>query len=475
MRTLLALAATATLSAADLAAMPVTDPNPIDPATLTFTPYERKNHTPNFAKAVKLEKKAVKLGMIKLTDCAPLVVAKELGYFAEEGLNVTIEVQPNWKAVNDRVISMELDGSHMLSGHPIGASIGMGAQADVITPYNIAINGMGITVANNLWTAMAAKEPALAKPGYPAAVSAASLKAVIAERKASGQPQLNAFMTFPAGSHNLNIRYWLAAGGVHPGFYDGLGDPKGGIDGELTLTTNPPPQMASAMSAGNCAAFCVGEPWNMQVTIKEKSGRLAIPSQYVFDGSPDKVFGVAKAWADKNPKTLKALVKGLIRAGMWLDANRANRKAAVEMLAHKDYIGADPLVLAESMLGSLVYNVDGGTADRRSEPEFNVFFRRHASFPWQSHAVWVLTQFRRWGMIPENKPDAWYLETAAKVYRTDLYRAAYAELVAESKAPADGVPAGDLRSYPAEAFIDRLAFDPQQPNAYLARFAIGKK
>jgi nitrate/nitrite transport system substrate-binding protein len=472
---LLLLVAAAGLAAADLAQTPISDPTPIDMATLTFKPYERKDHQPSLLKARKLEKKALRLGMIKLTDCAPLVVAKELGYFAEEGLNVSIEVQPNWKAVSDRVISMELDGSHMLHGHPIGATIGYGAQAEVITPYNISINGMGITVSSALWSAMAAKDTALASAGYPSAVKADVLRDVVAARKTAGQPPLQMFMTFPSGSHNMNIRYWLAAGGVNPGFYSGLGDPKG-IDGaEVVLTTNPPPQMASAMSAGNCDAFCVGEPWNMQVTIKEKAGRLAIASQHIFRGSPDKVFGVSKAWADANPKTLNAVVKALIRAGMWLDASKGNRKSAVEMLAHKDYIGAAPEILAESMLGSLVYNVDGGKPDRRSEPEFNLFYAQSASFPWRSHAVWVLTQFRRWGIIAETKSDAWYHEMAEKTYRTDIYRAAFAALLAEGKVKAEDLPADDYRSYPAGNFIDGIAFDPQAPNAYLHKFAIGMK
>jgi nitrate/nitrite transport system substrate-binding protein len=283
------------------------------------------------------------------------------------------------------------------------------------------------------------------------------------------------FMTFPAGSHNMNLRYWLGAGGVNPGFYEGYSDPIGKKGAEVILSVNPPPQMASAMAAGNCDGFCVGEPWNMQVTLKDKTGRLCVPSQYIFDGSPDKVFGVSKQWADANPNTLLAVTKALIRAGQWLDESKANRKLAVEMLANKDYIAAAPDVLAESMLGSLVYNLDGGTPDRRSEPQFNVFYKRFASFPLHSHGVWALTQFRRWGMIPENKSDAWYQSTAEKIFRSDIYRSAFAALLKEGKVKAEDLPEKDSQSYPASAFIDNIAFDPSTPNAYLKSFAVGLK
>ena len=442
-----------------------------------FTEYQLASNLPNLKKAVenKLEKKSLKFGMIKLTDCIPIVAAKELGYFAEEGLNVTVEVQPNWKAVNDRVISGELDGSHMLYGHPLGAAIGFGVTADIVVPYNISINGMGITVSNALWKDLQAKDASLTAAGYAMPVKADGLKTIAAERKAGGKAPLTMFMTFPAGSHNMNIRYWLAAGGVNPGFYDGLADAKGVKDAEVVLQVNPPPQMAQGLAQGNCDGFCVGEPWNEQVTIKEKTGRLIAPSQYIFDGSPDKVFGMTKKFVTENPHTTKAVTRALIRAGRWLDEKPENRKKAAEMLANKSYIGASVEILAESMTGTLVYGMDGDKADRRPEPDFNVFYRRFASFPLHSHGVWALTQFRRWGMIPENKPDSWYQDTAAKVFRADLYREAFASLLAEGLVKAEELPKDDALSYPAEAFLDKLAFDPTKPNAYLQGFKVGLK
>jgi nitrate/nitrite transport system substrate-binding protein len=470
-------------AAPNLDALPVTDPNPIDPKTLSWTPYELRTHKPDFkkAKANKLEKVKLRLGMIKLTDCIPIVAAKELGYFAEEGLDVAIEVQPNWKAVNDRVINMELDGSHMLYNHPIGAAIGYGVSAELVCPYNMSINGMGLTVSNAIFEQMAAKDPRLKEWGYAMPVASTPIKNIAAERKAAGQEPLRMYMTFPSGSHNMSLRYWLAAGGVHPGFYDGYSDAVGRRDADVLLTVNPPPLMAQAMQQGTCDAFCVGEPWNMQVTLKDFTGRPICPSQFILDGSPDKVFCVAKEWAENHPNTLTAVLKGLIRAGQWLDESKGNRKRAVEMLAHKDYIGANVEVLAESMLGSYVYAVERDASgaltrvDRRSAPDFNIFYRRHASFPFQSHAVWGLTQARRWGQIPENKSDRWYLDIAAKTYRTDLYRTAFAALMKDGKVKAEDLPADDFQPFPAEASVDRKAFDPKKPNDYLAGFAIGLK
>lgn len=446
-------------------------------AAADFKPYQRVNPPPNLRKAIanKIEvKRPLKFGIIKLTDCAPIVVAKELGYFADEGLAVDIVVQPNWQAVRDNLINGSIDGTHMLYAQPIAAAVGVGGSADIVIPYNISINGMGISLSNEVWERMAAANPALAKPGYPMPISAAPLKEIATSFRASGRT-LTMFMTYPAGSHNILLRYWLAAGGVHPGFYDGPNDARGVTGADLLLQVNPPPQMVSALNQGNCQGFCVGEPWNMKLTLDGKTGRLAIPSHYIFDGSPDKVFAMMRSFVEANPNTTRAIVRALIRAGRWLDASMEHRRRLAEMLAHKDYIGAEPHILAESIMGTLVYGFGpDGSPDRRPEPDFNIFYRRFASFPLTSHGVWCLTQMRRWGMLAEDKPDAWYAEVASKVFRADLYREAFASLLAEGLVEASELPPTDALSYPAEAFIDRIPFDPSRPNAYLAQFALRK-
>ena len=189
--------------------------------------------------------------------------------------------------------------------------------------------------------------------------------------------------------------------------------------------------------------------------------------------NPDKVFGVTKAWAEKNPRTHIALIKALLRAAMWLDANNgANRKEAAQILSRPEYVGADYRVIANSMTGTFEY----GRGDKRALPDFNVFFRYHANYPFYSDAIWYLTQMRRWGQIGEGKPDAWYAETAKKVYRPDVFLAAAKELVAEKKAnEADFEWAGDGYRAPTKDFIDGIEYDGHKPNAYIEKLTLGLK
>jgi nitrate/nitrite transport system substrate-binding protein len=441
------------------------------PETMTFKPYEVVNPKPNIAKikANKIEKPVLKFGIIKLTDCIPLVAARELGYFAEEGLSVTIEVQANWKVVQERVVNMELDGSHMLYNHPIGARIGYLGQSNIITPLNMCINGKGITVSNAIWKQMQEKDPVLKEAGYPLPVKADSLKLIAKERTAAGNP-LRFGMTFPSGSHNITLRYWLAAGGVNPGFYEGPNDPVGKKDADVLLSAVPPPQMVANLTANTIDGYCVGEPWNQRAVV-DGVGVAVNGDQYVFDGCPDKVFGVAEEWANKHPNTLNAVVKALIRANQWLDESPENRKLACEMLANKVYIGTNVEVLAESMMGTYQYQ----KGDRREAKNFNIFYKRFASFPFKSHAVWGLTQARRWGQIPTNRSDNWYFEVADQTFRTDIYRKAFGELLTEGKVKAEDLPADDYQTHPADVFIDKIEFDPKKPNDYVKKFAIGLK
>ena len=175
----------------------------------------------------------------------------------------------------------------------------------------------------------------------------------------------------------------------------------------MLLSVTPPPQMPATLEAGTINGYCVGEPWNQQAIFKGV-GVPVITDYEIWKNNPEKVFGVTKAWAEKNPNTHVALVKALIRAGMWLDANNgANRKEAAQILSRPEYVGADYRVIANSMTGTFEY----GRGDKRALPDFNVFFRYYANYPFYSDAVWYLTQMRRWGQIPEGKPDAWYLET----------------------------------------------------------------
>jgi nitrate/nitrite transport system substrate-binding protein len=417
-----------------------------------------------------LEKEEIKLGFIKLTDMAPLAIAYEKGFFEDEGLYVTLEPQANWKVILDRVITGELDGAHMLAGQPIGATIGFGTKADVITAYSMDLNGNAVTVSNDVWKKMKAGIPAGpdGKPAHP--IKADALKPVVEEMKAAGKPFQMA-MVFPVSTHNYELRYWLAAGGLNPGMYS-PSDTSGQLGADVRLSVTPPPQMPATLEAGTIHGYCVGEPWNQQAVAKGVG--VPIVTDYdIWKNNPEKVFGVTKAWAEKNPNTHVAVVKALIRAGMWLDAEGGkNRAEAARILSRPEYVGADNSVISNALSGIFEYE----WGDKRPAPDFNVFFRHDATYPFYSDAVWYLTQMRRWGQIPEAQTDAWYDETAKKVYRPEIYRQAAAALVADGKAKADDFAAEtDGYRAPTAEFIDGVEYDGHKPNAYLAKFSIGLK
>ncbi|MEA1888364.1 MAG: CmpA/NrtA family ABC transporter substrate-binding protein [Pseudomonadota bacterium] len=421
-----------------------------------------------------LEKEELKFGFIKLTDMAPLAIAYEKGFFEDEGLYVTLEPQANWKVLLDRVIDGELDGAHMLAGQPIGATIGFGTRADIITAFSMDLNGNGITVSNEIWKQMKPAIPKQAdgKPVHP--ISAKYLKPVVDKYKEEGKA-FNMGMVFPVSTHNYELRYWLAAGGIHPGYYaPHKGDNSGTINADALLSVTPPPQMPSTLEAGTIYGYCVGEPWNQQAVFKG-IGVPVITDYEIWKDNPEKVFGVSKKWADKNPNTHKAVIKAMIRAAMWLDKGGLdNRKEASKILARSEYVGADYEVIANSMTGTFEYE----KGDKRSLPDFNVFFRYNATYPYYSDAVWYLSQMRRWGQISDHKPDSWYMDMAKKVYRPDLYAEAAKELIAEGKAKAEDFPDFDKESgyrAPQTEFIDGMTFDGKKPNAYLESFPIGLK
>ncbi|MBB6096580.1 nitrate/nitrite transport system substrate-binding protein [Povalibacter uvarum] len=422
------------------------------------------------ATGLKLEKEQLKLGFIKLTDMAPLAIAYEKGFFEDEGLYVTLEPQANWKVILDRVITGELDGAHMLAGQPIGATIGFGTKADVVTAFSMDLNGNATTVSNEVWALMKPHllTDAQGKPVHP--IRADALKPVVEKFRADGKAFKMA-MVFPVSTHNYELRYWLAAGGLHPGFYS-PSDVSGQIRADVLLSVTPPPQMPATLEAGTINGYCVGEPWNQQAIFKGV-GVPVVTDIEIWKNNPEKVFGVTSAWAQKNPNTHLAVVKALIRAGMWLDANNgANRKEAAQILSRSEYVGADYRVIANSMTGTFEY----GRGDKRALPDFNVFFRYNATYPFYSDAVWYLTQMRRWGQIAEAKPDHWYRDTASKVYRPDVYLRAAKLLVDEGKARKEDFPwETDGYRPPTKDFIDGMEFDGRAPNAYLEKFAIGLK
>lgn len=415
-----------------------------------------------------IEKPDLKLGFIKLTDMAPLAIAKEKGFFAEEGLNVTLEAQANWKVLLDGVIGGQLDGAHMLAGQPIAASIGYGTKADLIAPLSMDLNGNAITVSNKVWNEIKGGLPMEGgKVRHP--ISASALKPVVASRNAQGKP-FKMGMVFPVSTHNYELRYWLAAGGLNPGFYT-EGDVTGVVDADVQLSVTPPPQMPTTMEAGTIEGYCVGEPWN-QAAVQKKIGVPIITDDEIWNDNPEKVFGIRKDFAEKYPTTTAAILRAIIKAQQWLDADKgANRAEAVRILSQPNYVGADAAVIAASMTGKFTF----APGDTRDAPGFNMFFDKFAGYPYYSDAIWYLTQMRRWGQIPADHPDQWYFDQAKAVYRPDLYLAAARKLADDGVIPASAVPETDGFRGEQGGFIDGITFDGKQPNAYLAKFPIGLK
>jgi nitrate/nitrite transport system substrate-binding protein len=418
-------------------------------------------------KQLDIEKPQLTFGFIKLTDMAPLAIAKEKGFFEEEGLFVSVEAQSNWKNVLDRVIDGQLDGSHMLAGQPIAAGAGFGRQAELVTPFSMDLNGNGITVSNDVWSKMKPNVPkdADGKPIHP--IKADALKPVITEYKNSGKP-FKMGMVFPVSTHNYEIRYWLAAAGIHPGMYT-ADNVQGQIDAEVLLSVTPPPQMPATLESGTIYGYCVGEPWNQQAVFKG-IGVPVVTNYDIWKNNPEKVFVMTKKFVNDYPNTAIAVTKAMIRAGKWLD-EPSNRAEAVKILSMSQYVGAPEEVLANSMTGTFEFE----KGDKRDMPDFNVFYKYNATYPFYSDGIWFLTQMRRWGQITETKTADWYGETIKDIYRPDIWKKAADLLVAEGQIPAIDIPETDGYKAATGDFIDGNTYDAKDPIGYINSFSIGNK
>lgn len=413
-----------------------------------------------------LEKPQVTLGFIKLTDMAPLAIAKEKGFFEEEGLFVTLEAQSNWKNVLDRVIDEQIDGSHMLAGQPIAAAVGFGRQAKLVTTFSMDLNGNGITVSNDVWSKMKPGIPTKeGKPVHP--ISASALLPVIKEYKTANKP-FKMGMVFPVSTHNYQLRYWLAAGGINPGQYT-KDNVQGNINSDILLSVTPPPQMPATLEAGTINGYCVGEPWNQQAVAKG-IGVPVITSSDIWKNHPEKVFVMTEAFVKKNPNTAIAITKALIKAGKWLDDPK-NRAEAVKILSSPAYVGADENVLKNSMTGTFEYE----KGDKREEPDFNVFFKYNATYPFYSDGIWYMTQMRRWGQITEAQSAEWYASKIKEVYKPEIWTKAAELLVKEGNLDQADIPTTDGYKEPTNDFIDGITFDGKKPLEYLKSLKIGNQ
>lgn len=408
------------------------------------------------------ERTQLRLGFIALNDCAPLVVAREKGFFEAEGLSVDLSREASWANIRDKVAMGALDGAHMLAPMPLAVRLGVcGEPARMIAPMSLNLNGSAITVSTALADAMRVADA----PGMTVRPrTARPLAEVVAERKARGLPLLTFAVVFPFSVHNYELRYWLAEAGLDP-------------DRDLRIVVTPPARMAARLAAGDIDGFCVGAPWNA-LAVAEGYGEIIIYAAELWGVGPDKVFGLTERFAERHPLTVGATLRALIRAAAWSD-EPGNRVELAAILAHSRYVDAPEEVIARSLTGAPPYALGEPGPDHQ---DYIIYHRYAASFPWRSHAVWFLTQMLRWGQIG---PEADIAGTAEAAYRPDLFRAAAADLGAPAPLvdeKVEGLHASPWTLDEATApipmapdlFFDGGQFDAAQPERYAAGFAIGR-
>ena len=394
-------------------------------------------------------KREIHAGFIPLSDCAPLVIASELGFDRQHDFSLALHREASWANIRDKVDIGALDCAHMLAPMPIAAHLGLGrAAVPIIAPMAMSLNGNAITVSTRLYEDMrAADEPATLAGGMQAAEALAK---VVRTRQAAGREPLTFGMVYPFSCHNYDLRYWLAAAGIDP-------------DNDVNIVVVPPPLIAENLKAGRVDGFCVGQPWN-SVAVAEADGVIVATKSQLWAMSPEKVLGVREVFAEREPELVRDLVRAIVAAGRWLD-EPANRKDAARILARPEYIGVAEEILARPLTGALKC---GGHQADIVDPDLVVFNRGFANFPWRSHAVWLMTQMIRWGQVRE----PFNLEAVAeRVYRTDLYREAVA-------GESDAAPAADYKPEGGESgskslhFFGGESFDPTAALAYLDRLPI---
>jgi nitrate/nitrite transport system substrate-binding protein len=372
------------------------------------------------------ETATVRFGIIALTDCAPIVIAHELGYFKKFGITSVISKEASWAVIRDKLSIGDNHATHMLIGMPLASTMGLAGSPvkPMVIPWLLNRNGQAITLSNTL------RDAGVRKP--------ADLKPLVAKAKAAGTPMAFA-MTFPPGTHAMWMRYWLASGGVHP-------------DKDVNLITIPPAQMVANMKVGKMDGFCVGEPWNNRA-IDDGIGFTAVTTQQMWKDHPEKVCAFTEEFATKNPKTVKAVLKALHLASVDLD-KLENRPKFAEVIARPAYINCPPAIILERLMGKYEYG------DGRVEQDkfYMAFSDRNANYPHQIYAKWWLSQFRRWGMT---KGGTDYAGVAKRVLRPDLYLDAMKEL---------GVKTAIAEEQKITLFDG--VFDGKDPEAYAKSFPI---
>jgi nitrate/nitrite transport system substrate-binding protein len=412
-----------------------TTPSPAGTTSPTASPVAASGDGPEVTTA--------KLGFIALTDSAPLIIAKEKGLFDKYGMTgVEVLKQASWPVTRD---NLELgsggggiDGAHILTPMPYLLTMGLITKTKQPLPMYILArlntNGQAISVSNTY-------------KDLKVGLDNKAFKEALSKEKAGGKQDLKMAMTFPGGTHDLWMRYWLAAGGIDPGK-------------DVSVIPVPPPQMVANMKVGNMEAFCVGEPWNAQL-VNQKQGYTALTTGELWKDHPEKALTLRKDWVDKNPKAAKAILMAVMEAQQWCDKPE-NKEEMCQIVSQDKWFK----VPVEDIIGRMKGEIDYGTGRVEKNAPFAMkFWADFASYPFKSHDLWFLTENIRWGYIPADTDTKKLVD---EVNREDLWKEAAKELkIADAEIP-------KTSSRGVETFFDGVKFDPEKPEEYLKSLKIKK-
>ena len=387
------------------------------------------------------EVKTVKIGFIGQTDAAPLIIAKEKGYFAKWGLDVTLQKQPSWAVIRDKLelgpAAGGLESAMVLTPMPYLMAMGLvtkgNAKIPMMMPLRLNVGGQGISVANTL------KDTGVK-------LDTSVLKGKVSEAKLSGK-QLRFAHTFKGGTSDMMLRYWLAAGGIDP-------------DNDVITQIVPGAQLVTSMQTGDIQGFCVGDPWHLRA-INQKVGYTALVTGEMWKDHPEKALSFRGDWALQHPKTTIAILKAVIEAQQWCD-KMEHRQEMAQILSRDEYAKIPVPDIIDRLQGKINYG-DSRPVVENSPNVMRYWEKGTASFPYKSHDLWFLLENERWGNIPKNTD---LTKLISEVNGATLWRQA-AQQMGVSAAE---IPVGDSRG--VEVFFDGVTFDPEKPQEYLKSLKI---
>ena len=393
-----------------------------------------------FAQGTGPEVTGTRLGYIALTDAAPLVIAKEKGFFARHGLpDMDIAKQASWGAMRDNMAlgtkANGIDGGHILRPkthlYATGKVMQNSQPLPMYTLLNLNEDCQAISVSNEF-------------KDQKAGLNAGVLKDAFAAKKAAGK-DVKVAMTFPGGTHDLWMRYWLAAGGIDP-------------DKDVSTIVVPPPQMVANMKVGTMDAFCVGEPWNEQL-VNQGIGYTALTTGELWARHPEKILGMRADWVDANPKATLAILMAVMEAQAWCE-KMENKQEMAEIIGRRQWFNVPVADIIGRLKGDINY---GNGREAKGTKLFMKFWgeKGESSYPWKSLDSWFIAENIRWGKFD---PTLDIKALVDKTNRSDLWIAAAKGL------GLSGTPTGDSRG--VEKFFDGKVFDPANPSAYLASLSI---